>query len=232
MSTYDFQNIRISILDAFNNYMKTNNAPLFVGAGFSGTTVTVSTSAALTAAQLTTMTTLVNGYVEPAYYLNFSRTESTALHSHYTCETDLIQDTGGNKIVQTLIFTNRNTPNGEVLDCLKTVIEYNTPNVQNFLNTTSGSATFQIYDITRNYLISNQTIDISNIATQWNTLALTGSTQGNTVYQTNVCAGLLGKSTTYDCVWQYKMNTSSPLFNVRMNGLQYIFSNQEMSTLV
>ena len=232
MSSYDIPNIRVSILDALDNYLKVNNAPLYTSGGFSGTTVTVNTSAALTVDQLTTMTNLVKAYIEPAYYLTFSRTESTALHSHYTNESDLISATNGNKIIQTLIFTNRNTINGEVLDCAKTVLEFNTPNVQNFLNSTSGSVAFCIYDITRNYPISTQTIDISNIATQWHTLALTGSTIGNTVFQSTLCSNLLNKSTTYDCIWQYQLSTSSPSFNCRMNGLQYIFSNQELSTLI
>lgn len=231
MSTYDFTNVRISLLDAFNNYMKVNNSPFYVGSGFSGTTVTVSCSQALTPVELTTTTNIVNAYVEPPYYLNFSRTESTALNSDYTNDINLVSSTNGNLIVQTMIFTNRNNTGGEVLDGVKTIIEYNTPNVQNFLNVTTGSAIFEIDDITRHYQIVDCCLDISDIATQWHSLAQTGSTKGNTIYKTLTCNGLLGKSTSYDCVWQYKMSTDNNIFNCRMNGLQYLFYNQEMSTL-
>ena len=231
MSSYDFQNIRVSILDAIDNYLKTNDAPLYVNCGLTEPTLTVNTSAALTADQLTTLTNLVNTYIEPPYYLTFARTESTTLHSHYTNDPDLIEATNGNKIVQTMIFSNRNTPNGEVLDCSKTILEFCSPNVHDFINTTTGSVQFEIYDITRNFQISQQTIDIFNIATQWNTLAQTGLTTSNTVFQTTVCPGLLNKSTNYDCIWQFRLSTSNPTFTCRMNGLQYIFSNQQLSTL-
>ena len=230
MSSYDFQNIRVSILDALDNYLKTNDAPLYVNINVSGTTVTVNTSDTLTSEQLTTLTNLVNSYLEPPYYLTFARTESNALHSHYTNDSDLVEATNGSKIVQTMIFTNRNTLNGEVLDCAKTILEFSTSNIQDFINTTTGSTELSIYDITRDYLISTQTIDISNIATQWNALAQAGITTGNTVFQSTVCPGLLNKTTNYDCIWQFRL-TSSPFFNVRMNGLQYIFFNQQLSTL-
>lgn len=221
----------LSLLDAFQNYMKTNNAPLYEGCELTGTDLIVKTSGTLSEEQLATVTTLVTDYVEPPYYLSFSRTESLALHSHYTSDSDLVQ-ADGRSVVQTLIFTNRNQEiEGQVLNCIKTVLEYNTPNLQNFVNTTSGSIAFEIFDITRNVQICLNELDISEIATGWNTLAQTGSTSGNTVYKSHMCGGLADKTTDYDCVYQFRLSTSHPDFNCRMNGLQYLFYNKQMSSL-
>jgi hypothetical protein len=230
MTTYTFTK-NISLLTAFQKYMKANDAPLFNGCELTGDQLTLQTTGALSQEQLTTITTLVTNYVEPPYDLNFSHTESIALHSHYTNDPDLVV-INGRSVVQTLIFTNRNSEGtGDVLDSMKTVLEFNSPNLQSFLNVTSGSVQFEIFDITRNYQVELETIDISPIVSQWNTLAQTGATNGNTVYKSFMCNGLMDKTTDYDCIYQFRLTTSNPDFNLRMNGLQWLFYTKSMSTL-
>jgi hypothetical protein len=230
MSSYNFTK-EISILLAFDNYMKYNNSPLYDGSNLSGFNLNVLTTSELNSEQIVIMNQLVNEYIEAPYYLDLTRTESTTLHSHYTSDSDLVQS-NNKSVVQTLIFNNINEDSGDLLNCVKTVLEYNTPNLQNFINITSGSIDFEIYDITRDYLIFSDTIDISSITNNWNTLAQTGSTSGNnTVYKSFMCTGLLDKTTDYDCIWQFRMATSSPNFNARMNGLQYLFYNKIDSEL-
>lgn len=228
MSTYTFTK-NISILSAFQKYMKANNAPLYNGCELTGDQLTVQTTEPLSEGQLITITDLVTNYVEPPYDLDLSHTESIALHSHYTNDQDLVV-IDGRSIVQTIIFPNRNTEES-VLNSMKTVFEYNAPNLQSFLNVTSGSVQFEMFDISRNYQVCLQTINISNIVSDWNTLAQTGSTNGNTVYKSFMCEGLMNQTTDYDCIYQFRMSTSNPDFNLRMNGLQWLFYTKTMSTL-
>lgn len=230
MTEYHFVK-NISLLTAFQKYMITNNAPLFNGCELTGNQLIIKTNASLSEEQLNTVTVLVNNYVEPPYDLNFNNTESLALHSHYTNDNDLVS-IDDRKIVQTLIFTNRNNDGtNNILDCAKTILEYNVENVQNVLNVTSGSLEFEIFDITRNYQICLDTIDITGVISDWNTLAQTGSTSGNTVYKTHMCCGLMDKTTDYDCIYQFRMKCNIPEIKSRMNGLQWIFYNKTMSTL-
>lgn len=231
MSEYAFVK-NLTLFNAFEKYMTTNDAPLFNGFEITGNNLIIKTSDILSEEQINTLTNLVIDYVEPPYDLNFDHTESLALYSLYTNDANLVQ-VNDRSIVQTLIFTNRNNEgSGNVLDCVKTVLEYNTPNVQNFLNVTTGSIEFEIYDITRNYQILLDTIDISSIVSDWNALAETGSTSGNnTVFKSHMCCGLMDKTTDYDCIYQFRIKTSNPDFYVRMNGLQWIFYNKTFSTL-
>jgi len=218
---------QIYLPDAFSVYM-TTNFPLFVGYALSGTVMTVNTSATLTNEQLATMTTLINGYVDPPYYLNYSNSVSLPLHSHYTSEEDLVQ-IDGLSVLQTFIFQGSDPNDTTILDGLKTIVEYNTPNVQNFVNTTSGNFTLQLFDITRNAQIAESVIDIGTegITTQWNELAQSGSTVGNTIYKSHQMFGLMNRSTSYDCIWQLRASTSEPYFNVKINALQYLFYDYE-----
>lgn len=210
--------------------MKANNIPLYNGCYITDDQLTIQTIEPLSVEQLNSTTSLIVDYVEPAYDLSLSTTESLALQSDYTNNPNLVI-IDNKSVVQTLIFTNRNNE-GDVLDGCKTVLEYNTNNLQNFINTTSGSLEFEIYDITRNVSISLMTIDISDIISSWNVLAQTGSTSdNNTVYKSHMFSGLLNKTTNYDCIFQFRMKTSSPDFYVRMNGLQWIFYQKQNSTL-
>jgi hypothetical protein len=228
MSLYTFTK-NISLLTAFQKYMKSSNAPLFNGCELTGDQLTLQTTGPLSEEQLSTITSLVTDYVEPAYDLNLANTESIALHSHYTNDQDLVI-INGRSVVQTIIFPNRNSED-TVLDSMKTIFEYNAPNLQSFLNITSGSAQFEIFDISRNYQVCLEIVDISQIVSDWNTLAQTGATGGNTVYKSFKYDGLMNQTSNYDCIYQFRMNTSNPDFNLRMNGLQWLFYQKTNSTL-
>jgi hypothetical protein len=228
MSEYTFTK-NISLLTAFQKYMKSSNAPLFNGCSITGDQLTLQTTGVLSEEQLNTITSLVTNYVEPVYDLNLSNTESIALHSHYTNDPDLVV-IDSRSVVQTIIFPNRNNED-KVLNSMKTIFEYNAPNLQSFLNVTSGSVQFEIFDISRNYQVCLQTVDISQIVSDWNTLAQTGATGGNTIYKSFMCDGLMNQTTNYDCIYQFRMSTSNPDFNLRMNGLQWLFYQKDYSTL-
>ena len=178
----------------------------------------------MTTDELDTLTTLVNNYTDPDKYLTYSRTVTDPLVSlPNTCEFNM----DNCRILNTLIFSNQSTE-GECLDSLKTVFCYYCPNVQNFINVTSANMTFNIHDLTRDYNIVNETIDITDIATNWHNMALTGSTTANCVYKSGFFGDLHSKSCDYDCIYQFSRQISHPeLFESCMNGIQWIFYNIE-----
>jgi hypothetical protein len=226
-STYNFSKVP-ALPDAFENYLNVNNAPLF--AGFSSTqgVLSILTSDVLTTSQLDMLTTLVNNYIDPPYYLQLDHKNSVPLYSQYTSNKDLAMSDNSLLVLQTLIFPGETTED-IVLDEIKTVFEYHCPNVQNFLNSTTGSLTYQIYDMSRNIEITTQTIDLMSegIIPKWNTLAQTGSTISNSIYKTKQLNGLMNKTPNYDCVWQLRLSNPT-LFSARINGLEYLYFQKEV----
>jgi hypothetical protein len=222
MPSYEFPNSTAAKLIALDAYIRKNINWADDFEGLFENPISVQVSRELTTSELTALTTLVESYTDPAYFLNFNHTENLALHSHFTTDFDNVVIDNKN-ILQTFIFSNRNN-NGLVLDSCKTIVEYNCPNVQNFANTTSGSINLGISDVTRGITITEKTIDISNIASQWNTLAQTGSTSSSTIFTSTSFEGLMNKTTGYDCIWQLVGNVSdSSKFTFRLNGLQFLF---------
>ena len=130
-------------------------------------------------------------------------------------------------ILQTFIFSNNNdNRNNTTINSVKTIIEYTTDNVQNFTSITTGSLYLDLFDVTRNYLLSNITLDLD--LSPWNTLSASGSTQGSTLYTSIMFDGLYNNSPNYDCIWQFrctKLDTTP--FDCRLNGLQYLFYTVE-----
>jgi hypothetical protein len=180
----------------------------------------------LTEIQLSNLTTIVNNYTDPAVYLAFDHVDTLTLNSKFNDDNDNVIIDNKN-VIQTFIYSTQNISTPTVLDGLKTVIEYNCPNVQNYVNTTSGNISIEIYDITRNTSISSKTVDLNEIAQSWNTLAQTGSTQGSTIYRTILFTGLINKSPNYDVVLQLRGSTSDSNSKFRCNSLQYLYYNVE-----
>lgn len=180
-------------------------------------------SRALTDNELASLTTFMDAYVDPVAFLEFDHTETIALHSHFTTDFDNVIADNGQKILQTLIFGYRNE-NSTVLDACKTVIEYLAPDVTKA--PTSASVVLDIYDITRNVLITTQTIDISDVCAEWQAMVSTGATGPRTIYRTTMFTGLMNKNPGYDCIWQIRGSVSDETkFTFRISGLQNIIYN-------
>lgn len=222
MPSYQFPDCTAVKLIALDDFIRKRVSWESDFEGLNQDPITVSVSRALTDTELADLNTLVASYTDPAQFLVFDHSESLAMHSHYTEDVDNIR-IDNKYILQTFVFVNRNSE-GLVLDSCKTIVEYTCDNVQNFVDTTSGNVNVEIYDITRNVSISNKTIDISPIATQWNTLAQTGSTSGSTIFASTTFDGLMNKTTGYDVIFQLRGSiTNPPNFDFRLNGLQYLF---------
>ena len=226
MSSYQFPNVVCGKVGACHQYVKDHIDWVSNFVGITSVPLTVYTNNPLTDVQLAALTILMNAYVDPAIYLVFDHAETLPLHSHFNTDTDAVVVDNKN-IMQTFIYSTLNISTPTVLDSIKTVVEYNCPNVQNYLNTTSGNISLEIYDITRNVSIATNILDLNEIAVNWNILALTGSTQGNTVYRSTLFNGLMNKSPNYDVILQLRGSTSDPKCQFRCNSLQFLYYNIE-----
>jgi hypothetical protein len=164
------------------------------------------------------------------FFLVFDHVETFPLHSHFTNDPDN-SVSNGNVTLQTFIFSSNNLSNNVVLDSLKTIVEYKCPNVQDFLNITSGNSLqtgLSIEDLTRNVTISSQNIDINDIVVIWNNLANSGVTGGNIQYKSIQYTGLINKNLGHDCIWQLSSpDPIVPNFTFRCHSLQYQYYNVE-----
>ena len=220
----DYPNI--SFQEGLDQYLLNNlGSELYNGVVFNDELFIIITNSVLTNDEITNLQTLLQNYTAPPYILTFNSTDTLTMHSHYNDDTDVISDSSGNSILQVMIYNNSNNPN-TVIDGLKTIVEYYCPNVQNYLNVTSGSLYIQIFDITRQIAITEKTIDISNITSSWNTLAQSGSTQSNYVLQSVLFDGLNNKTCGYDCIWSTMVKPSDSNFKVRFHSLQHLLYNQ------
>ena len=236
MSTYNFPDLVCGKLGACDAFILKNIDWVDNYQGLSSDPITVNTTEPLTDTQLSGLTALLATYTDPAYWLVLDHTNNQPLHSHFLSDCIGIEDCG---IMQTFIMEGTQPNQPIVMDSIKTILEFSCLNVQNFLNTTSGNISVEIFDITRNTSIATESIDIGSagIATQWNTLAQTGITTGSILYKSLQFTGLMNKNPNYDTVWQLRgaingvIGDSITGFNIpfdfRCNTLQQLFYNVE-----
>lgn len=226
MSSYQFPEVVCGKVGACDQYIRKNIDWISNFQGVSSNPLTIYTEIPLTEIQLSDLTTLLNGYTDPEIYLSFDHVDTLTLNSKFNNDPDNIIIDGKN-VIQTFIYSTQNISIPTVLDGMKTIVEYHCPNVQNYLNTTSGNISIEIYDLSRNLSISTQTINLNEIAVSWNNLAQTGSTEGNTVYRSILFTGLMNKSPNYDVALQLRGSTSDSNCKFRCNSLQYLYYNVE-----
>lgn len=226
MSTYTFLEKIVNKPPAFDKYIRDNVAWVSNFLGISTDPLIVNVGRELTHEEQLQLTTLVNNYIDPVVFLVYDHSDTLTMHSHYTSDVDNIL-VDSKAILQTFIYNNPGANNGLVLDSVKTIVEYACPNVQNFANTTSGSIWLDIFDVTRNVSICNVTKDLNEVATKWNALAATGSTEANSVFTSVQFDGMMNKTPNYDVIWQLRGTTSNSNYTFRCNCLQYLFYNVE-----
>lgn len=225
--TYSFPNITVNKPGACDQYLRQNLSSTCVNdyQGLSTYPTIIEFDRGLTTSEQSSLNTLMINYVDPAVFLVLDHTETKTLHSDFII--DPYNTTINNTcVLQTLIFSNQNN-NSLVLDSLKTVVEYNCPNVQNYLNTTSGNLSIEIYDITRNYSIGSITTPLNEVATQWNIMANQGITHGNVIYRTLQFTNLRNACPNYDIILQLRGMQSDTNYNARLHSLQYLFYTEQ-----
>jgi hypothetical protein len=190
--------------------------------------LTVFSTSELTTEQQTQLETLINDYVDPEYYLHLSRTNTLPLFSSWTSDPNQTK-VGDKSVMQTYIYDGNSVGQdpAEILDAVKSIFEYRVDNVQHFANTTEGNVYFEIYDVTRDRVISTRTIPLGSIAQSWNQLAQTGYTGGSTLYRTELFQGMMNASPGYDCIWQFRGDVTPPeIFDFRVNSYQELYYNK------
>lgn len=225
MPVYSFAK-DVRIIEAIDKYLR-DSFEGFTGVSYNGVTLEVYTNYELGQGDLDTLATLVTDYTDPEYFLVLSSTNSKPLSSSFTQDPNqTIID--GDSVMQTFIYNGNTLGNdGEILDGIKTIFEYNVDNLQNFINITSASLCFDIHNLTLDTVVMSRTVDLGSIATDWHNLAVSGATHGSTRYRTELFSGLMNESPGYDCMWQFRGCVQpDSTFDFRVNSYQELFYNK------
>jgi hypothetical protein len=223
---YNFPKSDIQKIQAFEFYIKSNISWVndYLGLSYSENVVTIFVSRTLTTEEVSALDTLIVNYVDPDQFLIFDHSESCPMKSEWTNDPDA-EIINGKTLVETLILNNiAGGSEDDVLDSFKTIVEYYIPNVSLLGTGSTASINIEIFDITRNYLISNTNVELGSIQNTWATLAESGSTAPNTQFRSTMICGLNKKLCNHDCVWQLRCSTTpNNIFDIRLNSLQYLF---------
>jgi len=184
--------------------------------------VTLHSLTELNSLEIDEATQKIDLYVDPPVFMIFKHAINTPMITEFTTDAQL--EIAGKKVLQTFIFTDPATE-GLLLDSLKTVIEYNCPNTQDFNSVSNASIDFEIYDITRDISILTRNISLDEIETKWKGMNL--SADNDTVFRTSFFGALHYQLPNYDCIWQIRVGVSHPEFKVRLNSLQQLFYEAE-----
>ena len=214
MPEYNFTKI-VAKSYAFDDYLVHHNFTIPITVSTNDDQLIISTEHELTVSELELLTVLVNGYTDPAIFLQLSHTENLSGVSQSTSSSTLTD-------VQALIFpSNINTDNGTKIDAVKTILKV-TADLAQIADLNEATATIQIHDYTRDVLISTITVNLGEILAEWKASEETGSVLA---YKSVMFSGLINKCTNYDLIWSFRLSVSDSRLNVSLNGLQKLFYN-------
>ena len=220
MSSYDFSKTGVNKIGALQREIE-NGVPYYSYFNYNGDTLTIVTTQALTTEELQTVQTLVDNYVDPEYFLTLTSSATDATRSYST-------NSLTPEVVQSFIYTATDSLGNGTFNAIKTVIEYKTENVETW-STFTGPLTinFRIRCFTRDYLLSNNTITITDIGNTWKTAALNLETGKRSEYRTFMVEGLRNYVANYDCIWVYEVAVSDPRLYVTLHSKQMLYYNIE-----
>ena len=166
--TYDYVTL-VLIVPAFAEYLK-NGCPKYLALNENQNDTTVTVSQELTETELTSLTNLINNYVDPSVYYQLTKVDNFPMMSNYTNSTSLLP-------VGSIIYSNSNS-NTLVMNQVKLVVAMQCENTATFTGTSAGNVTFELLDKSRNVVIVPETtIDVSSILHSWS-LDTTANTTG------------------------------------------------------
>lgn len=222
MAAYQYLK-EIHFTDAFTQYLQNTYGSLFdhfeFVPPFDDPIIRIFFNRELTEEEHTLLTSRINAYVSPTYFLRFSHTDNAFLESSPTNSTIPI-------VVQSFIISPYNTAD-LVMGELKTIIKYECDNLSVFdsFNPEQDppfTCTLQLYDYTNNNVIYTATENINFIVQQWKT-----DNKSDPYWKTLQIYGLKDVAPGSDAIWQIKLSVSDPRINVCLNGMQRIFYNVE-----
>ncbi len=219
---YTFENVVVVKSPAFQCYIS-NRLPSFAGFMVEENLVRVISNVELDSTQLAALDANVRSYTDPAIYYQFEYAETITGFSQSTISNQL-------EDVQSFIFPSKTLPNGDnaesdgkVFNAIKSILKLTMGDVAQALEFTSGSVTIELYDITRDFQIGIQTIDITPFLLEWKAAALANQTGLVNKYKSFIFSGLDSNGTNYDTIWVFRLSVSEPKVRVRLNGFQKLF---------
>jgi len=168
----------------------------------------------------------LQSYTEPVEYLILHHTDDHFLNTIETNSNDLtvLQSFIQSPPVTDLMSDKANIP--MVLNDMKVICCLRVDNSSVLTSWDSVNdpitITFQIYDKTRDTIISTQTLDISNIALNFKN----GTTTVD--YKTVQIYGLRDVIDTYSCIWQFRTSISNSNIYLSINGAQKLYYQVEV----
>lgn len=215
MSQYSFNKPGIGKVYAFEAAIR--NTPLYNGYSYTDPDLVIYTQESLTNEQLTSLETLIQNYVDPQVFLVLNSTIPDTIRSKTTNSTSP-------EVVQTFIFTNTNLQGNGTFNAIKTILEYSTDDVSQWVDFDGQlSVTFEIYCYTRSISISTHTIDITNVANSWKEMALNNETGNRKVYRTFQVEGLRNIVANHDCLWNYILSVSDSKLQATIHAKQMLY---------
>lgn len=201
---------------AFDNYLA-DNFPIPVQISTDATTVTITTAAPLSDADLATLTTLITDYTDPAEFLQLDHTESLYGCSFKSNSTSLMD-------VQSVIFPGtNNVSNGSTFDSMKFILNTWIDLAGASGIGSTGVVNIEIYDECRQTTIATRTVDIGSVLSAWDTAAQTGMTGVVHNYQSVQFTGLRSQMPDYDCIWLFRLSVPDERVYTRADSLQRLY---------
>jgi len=202
---------------AFDDFLKKNFPDSYINFDgvppFTENLIDIVFNRELTQEEHDNLTTLITNYVNPSYWLAFSRTDNMFVNS-------LPINSSIPSVAQTFIISPYNQ-GFEVMGDMKTIIKYeSTDTFSNFNSSIDNiTCTIQLFDYTNNNVIVNIESNINDIIDSWK------NGQSNPTWKTYQIYGLKDANPGSDAIWQIKLSVSDPRVNVTLNGMQRIFYN-------
>lgn len=172
--------------------------------------------------QETQLDTIIDGYVDPPYFLTLAGTEENFFNS------SLCVNSTTPFLIQTFIVTPTRKMYSEQLGNISTVLAdmkvVSTIEIEdtNALQTWDSSnnpveMTITIFDVTRNIDIKTCVFDVSDVVLD---MKMNGGVDRWKTYQ---IYGLKDLIADYDCIWQFKIHINNPMVGVGLNSLQRLY---------
>lgn len=218
--------------DALQDYLAGLYAPdivTLVGVGFTTVDGTqwfdVKMSRTLSPEETTVLANRIAAWTVPDVWYALDRTISYPAFSEFVSQSTP-------KPTVTFININRRTANYG-MNAIKCVAEYRCDDVRAFADTpATATATFEVYDVTRDWVMVSTTVDIGAILQKWATEAAALDPNNDlpvpsSVFKSVMLSDLWSKSVNYDTIWQIRVGVDNPNLKIRMHGLQslYYFRN-------
>jgi hypothetical protein len=175
-------------------------------------------SRTLTDAESTALQTFVNAYQDPVEYLELNYVTSNASKSKGISSSTL------SPAITWILSGTSNTDSMGIFNALKTVLCTQTNDMSLFADVQSVSVQFELYSVTRDYVMASITIDISDVVASWKASVLAGTLGASDMNLKSIMLdNLKNCMCDYDNICQIKLSVTNPNICVSTNGMQLLY---------